>query len=121
MILELLPDIDVDKGSALAELVDAPLPQSMVNGDLQARVQNTVQQFQAQGIAIEQFLQITGQSTDQFIEQLREQSVKAVKVDLALRAVATARNIVVEDADIDKEIDPKTAFFTCSRPSRRAS
>jgi trigger factor len=89
--------------SALAELVDAPLPQSMVNGDLQARVQNTVQQFQAQGIAIEQFLQITGQSTDQFIEQLREQSVKAVKVDLALRAVADAEGIAVGNDDIEAE------------------
>ncbi|MFZ9628735.1 MAG: trigger factor [Ilumatobacteraceae bacterium] len=89
--------------AALAELVDSPLPQSMVNGDLQARVQNTVQQFQAQGIAIEQFLQITGQTTDQFIEQLREQSVKAVKVDLALRAVADAEGITVADDDIEAE------------------
>ena len=36
---------------------------------------------------------------------MRGESTKAVKVDLALRAVATARSIVVEDADIDKEID----------------
>ncbi|MFZ2443834.1 MAG: trigger factor, partial [Ilumatobacteraceae bacterium] len=50
--------------SALAELVDTPAPDSMVSGDLQSRVQNTVQQFQAQGISIDQWLSATGQSAD---------------------------------------------------------
>lgn len=89
--------------SSLAELVDAPVPDSMVNGDLQARVQNMVQQFQAQGIAIEQWLAATGQSSDQFIEGLRGQSVKAVKVDLALRAVAEAEAIEVGPDDLNAE------------------
>ncbi|MCB0955049.1 MAG: trigger factor [Ilumatobacter sp.] len=88
---------------ALAELVDAPVPDSMVNGDLQARVQNFVQQFQAQGISIDQWLAATGQSSDQFVESLRGQSVKAVKVDLALRAVADAEGIEIGDDDLHAE------------------
>jgi len=89
--------------SALAELVDIPAPDSMVSGDLQARVQNTVQQFQSQGISIDQWLSATGQSADSFIEALKEQSVKAVKVDLALRAVAVAEGIEVDDDDLNAE------------------
>lgn len=89
--------------SALAGLVDIPAPDSMVSGDLQARVQNTVQQFQSQGISIDQWLSATGQSADSFIEALKEQSVKAVKVDLALRAVATAEAIEVDDDDLNAE------------------
>ncbi len=89
--------------SALAELVDVPAPDSMVRGDLQARVQNTVQQFQSQGISIDQWLSATGQSPDSFIESLREQSMKAVKVDLALRAVAAAEGLDVDDDDLNAE------------------
>jgi len=89
--------------TALAELVDVPAPDSMVSGDLQARVQNTVQQFQSQGISIDQWLSATGQSADSFIEALKEQSVKAVKVDLALRAVATAEAIEADDDDLNAE------------------
>jgi len=89
--------------SALAELVDAPAPDSMVSGDLQARVQNTVQQFQAQGISIDQWLSMTGQSADAFIAALKEQSVKAVKVDLALRAVAAAEAFEITDDDLSAE------------------
>jgi trigger factor len=62
-----------------------------------------VQQFQAQGISIEQWLGITGQTTETFIEGLRQQSVTAVKVDLALRAVALAEGLDVTDDDVAAE------------------
>jgi trigger factor len=89
--------------SALAELVDIEPPESMVQADLQGRVQNTVQQFQAQGVSIDQWLQVTGQDAATFIESLKVQSQKAVKVDLALRAVSVAEDLVVTDDDIDAE------------------
>lgn len=88
---------------ALAALVDAEPPQAMVDGDLQARVRNTVEQFQAQGIALDQWLSITGQDTASFVEGLKVQSEKAVRVDLALRAVATAESIEATDDDLEAE------------------
>jgi trigger factor len=89
--------------TALVELVDAPVPDSMVNSDLQSRVQATVQQFQSNGISIDQWLSMTGQSADDFIAALKEQSIKAVKVDLALRAVAAAESIEVTEEDLNAE------------------
>lgn len=96
----------VDKVTdALAELVEIDAPESMVNGDLQGRVQNTVAQFQQQGISLEQWLSATGQDTASFVEQLKSQSVKAVKVDLALRAVAQAEGIEVDEVDLEAEYE----------------
>ncbi len=89
--------------SALAGLVDIEAPESMVQADLQNRVQNTVQQFQAQGISVDQWLQVTGQDAATFIEGLKVQSQKAVKVDLALRAVGAAEGIEVTDDDLSAE------------------
>jgi len=89
--------------TALAGLVDIDPPESMVQADLQGRVQNTVQQFQAQGISIDQWLQVTGQDAASFIEGLKVQSEKAVKVDLALRAVGVAEGIEVTDQDLNAE------------------
>ncbi len=89
--------------SALAGLVDIEPPESMVQADLQGRVQNTVQQFQAQGVSIDQWLQMTGQDPAAFIETLKVQSEKAVKVDLALRAVGVAEGLEVTDDDINAE------------------
>ena len=91
--------------SALAELVDIEAPESMVQGDLQQRVQNTVQQFQSQGIGLDQWLSATGQDPAQFVESLRVQSLKAVKVDLALRAVAAAEGFEVTEDDLENEYE----------------
>lgn len=89
----------------LAKLVDIDLPEPMIEGDLRSRIRNTVDTFQRQGIAIGQFLQITGQTEEQFIDQLRDQSRKAVRVDLALRAIATAESFEAEADDVDIELE----------------
>ncbi len=88
---------------ALAELVDIEAPESMVNNDFQSRVKNTIAQFQQQGIALDQWLSATGQNPESFLEGLRVQSQKAVKVDLALRAVGVAQQIEVTDDEIESE------------------
>ena len=91
--------------TALAELVTIDIPEAMVASDLQARVRNTVEQFQSQGVSIDQWLSATGQTTESFIENLRTESQKAVKVDLALRAVAVAQAISASDDDIEQELE----------------
>jgi trigger factor len=89
--------------AALGALVAIEPPEAMVNADLNQRVQGTVQQFQAQGIDLGQWLAATGQEPDQFVESMRGQSEEAVKVDLALRAVADAEEIVVEGPELEAE------------------
>jgi trigger factor len=89
--------------AALAGLVEIDVPESMVDADLNQRVQATVQQFQAQGVDLGQWLAATGQEPEQFIESMRGASIEAVKVDLALRAVADAESIEVEPYDFDAE------------------
>ena len=89
--------------AALAALVDVEVPEAMVDADLNQRVQGIVQQFQAQGIDLGQWLAATGQGPDDFVESMRDASVEAVQVDLALRAVAEAEAIEVEPHDFDAE------------------
>lgn len=88
---------------ALAELVEIDPPEALVNSDLNQRVQGTIQQFQSQGIDFEQWMQATGQDPESFIEGMRGQSELAVKVDLALRAVAVAEEIAVDDDELERE------------------
>ena len=89
--------------SALSELVDIEPPESMVQADLQGRVQTTVQQLQAQGVSIEQWLQVTGQDAPTFIEGLKVHSQRGVKVDLGLRAISVAEGLDVSDDDLNAE------------------
>ena len=90
--------------AAVSALVDAEPPEALVSGEMQDRIQNMAMRLQAQGIQLDQFLQMTGQSQETFVEGLRETAHQAVLVDLALRAVAEAESIEVTDADLEAEL-----------------
>jgi trigger factor len=94
---------------SLAALVDVELPESMVAADLQRRVENTIRQFQMQGLDLGQWLQATGQDAGSFVESMRPQSRKAVQVDLALRAIVSAENLDATDDEIDREFEMMAA------------
>ncbi len=88
---------------ALVGLVADEAPEAMVSGDLSARVQNTVQRFQEQGVSLDQWLQATGQDPAAFVDALKEQSTRAAKLDLALRAVAAAEQLDIDEDDLNAE------------------
>ena len=88
---------------SLVELVEEDAPESMVAAEQQQRVQNLLRQFQAQGMDVAQWMQVTGQSVEDLMESMREQAVTAVKADLALRAIVRAESIEVSGDDLDIE------------------
>jgi len=88
---------------ALVELVEIEPPESMVSAEVQGRLRNMVQQFQAQGIDFSAWLSATGQSPDDLVENMKGQAETAVKADLALRAVAVAEDIEVGGDELDVE------------------
>ena len=90
---------------ALTGLTDIEPPESLVQSDLRRRVEATVRQLQSQGISMDQWLSVTGQDEASFITAMKGASEQAVKVDLALRAVAAAEAIEADDGDLGAEYD----------------
>lgn len=94
----------VDKTTAaLVALTEVEAPESMVGSEMQRRVEGAARQLAQQGIDIEQFLAATGREAGEFVETFREPAEQAVKVDLALRAVAVAQQIELADGELDAE------------------
>ncbi len=92
-------------GEALAGLVTDELPEPLIGAEMQERLQDMAMRLQAQGLTLEQWLQFSGTETEQFLADLRETAERSAKVDLALRAVATAEKIEATDADLAEEFD----------------
>ena len=88
---------------ALTGLVEIDAPDAMVRAEMQSQAENMARQLQMQGIDFQQWMSITGQTPDQFIEATRPQAETSVKADLALRAVAVAEAIEVDDHEIEQE------------------
>ena len=90
---------------AIAELVDDELvPDAMVDLEAENRARDFAMNLHAQGIDLETFQQITGQSNDDLIAQMRETAAGSAKLDLALRAVAEAEGLTIDDSDVDAEM-----------------
>jgi trigger factor len=88
---------------ALGDLVDTELPEALITSEMQNRVQDMAMRLQAQGASLEQYLQATGRSQEDFLAELRESAAPAVRADLALRAVVEAEAIEATDVDLEAE------------------
>jgi trigger factor len=90
---------------ALAELVDAEIPEPLVANEMQDRLQDLALRVQAQGMRLEQYLAMSGTDPEQFSQELRQGAEQGVKVDLALRAVAEAEDIECTEDDLTEEVE----------------
>jgi len=85
----------------LAERVSFEPPQSLVDGELDRRLQELVEQMMAQSVDPRQ----AGVDWGQFRESQRDNARQAVRSALALDEVARREDIQVTAEDVDKEIE----------------
>jgi trigger factor len=90
--------------TAFLDRVDVPLPESMVNDELQYRASRFVQQLNMMGIGLDQYLQGAETTQEQIEADLRAQSERAVKAQLVLEAVAAAEGMEASDEEVEAEI-----------------
>lgn len=86
---------------ALADLVAEEPPPAMIDREVEAQLVDMDEELRRRGGDISS----TGQPVEEIAEQLREPAVRAVKFDLALRAVASAEGLEPSDADVEAEIE----------------
>jgi trigger factor len=103
--------------TALVDLVAEEVPDPLVNEEMQRRIHDLGHRLEARGTTLAQELDASGQTQEELVENLRTQSVQAVKADLALRAVADAESIEAEDTDIDVEV-ARLAERTGQKPAQ---
>jgi trigger factor len=90
---------------ALADLVVDVMPDALIDGEVSRRVEDLAHRLSHQGATLQQWLEATGQSPEDFIAAHREDAVGSVKVDLALRAVVVAEGIEISDEELDEELE----------------
>ncbi len=91
---------------ALVELVDDDeVPEVLVDEEVRQRVHDLSHRLAEQKIGIEEFLAASGRTGDDLVAQVRGEAFRSVKADLALRALADAEALEVDDAEMDAELD----------------
>ena len=96
--------VQQNTAEALAALVTDEIPESMIENEINARIQDLVQRLQQQGMDVGAYLEAVGQTAESLAAEFREPAEQAVKVDLALRSVADLQGLVPDDDRIDEVI-----------------
>jgi trigger factor len=90
---------------AVAGLVDdGDVPEVLVDSEVNERLHDLQHRLEAQKLGLGEYLQATGRTPDDLLAAVRVDAQRAVKADLALRALAEAEELSVSDDELDTEI-----------------
>src|SRR5579863_3937702 len=91
---------------ALSELVaEEAAPDVLVNSETNERLHDLGERLAAQKLTLEMYLQVTNQTPDNLLAALRQDAVRAVRVDLAMRALVAAEHLEATPEEIDEELE----------------
>jgi trigger factor len=94
---------------ALSDLVaDEVAPEVLVAQETNERLHDLSHRLDSQKLNLETFLSITNQAPEQLIDTLKADATRAVKIDLALRAVVRAQGLEPTADEVREELE-KTA------------
>jgi len=81
------------------------VPEVLVDSETNERLHDLGHRLSEQKMNLEMFLQVTNQSPDQLLATLREDAVRAVRIDLAMRALVRAEHLEPSQEEIDEELE----------------
>ena len=91
--------------AALIELMDLKeLPQALVQQEFDTLLRDFSGRLEAQGIPLEQYLAITGSTSEQLVNQILTDAQNQARVDLVLRALVREEAVAIAPDELEKEI-----------------
>jgi trigger factor len=90
---------------ALSELVPEDIvPDVLADVETNERLHDLGQRLSQQQLSLETFLQVTNQTAEALLATLRVDAVRAVRIDLAMRALVKAEQLEPTEEEIDEEL-----------------
>jgi trigger factor len=90
---------------AVIEDSEMELPEKMVETQQRQIVNDFAQRLQYQGMNMQQYMQYTGNTAEQLLEQVKPQAVERIQSRLVLEAVAAAENFEIAENEIQEELE----------------
>ncbi|MBO5247719.1 MAG: trigger factor [Clostridia bacterium] len=90
---------------AVADLVEADIPDCMFENEINASVNDFAQRMASQGMNMEQYMQITGAKMEDLRNMFAARAQVDVKLRLALEKIAELEGVVISDEDVNAEYE----------------
>lgn len=106
----------------LGDLVgDVDVSDTLVGAETDERLHDLGHRLGEQNLSLETFLQLTNQSPEELLEKLRDDARRAVRIDLALRAIVRAEGLEPTSEEIDDELEKTAASMSTTAEILRAN
>ena len=96
-------DADEHLTDALADLVEAEIPDAMIERRVDSNIQQFAYRLQSQGLDLDTYMQYMGGDINMLRDQVRPDAEQQVKVRLALKYIVKAEGIEVTEDDLNDE------------------
>ena len=80
------------------------IPEAMIDAQVNQQLNDFVSRMQAQGLSMEQYMQITGATPEALKEEMKPQALKRIQTRLVLEKIAEVENIQISDEKVQEEI-----------------
>ncbi|WP_026510622.1 trigger factor [Butyrivibrio sp. LC3010] len=90
---------------AVIEDAEMELPEKMVETQQRQIVNEFAQRLQYQGMNMQQYMQYTGNTVEQLMEQVKPQAIERIQSRLVLEAVAAAEKFEIAEDEIKEELE----------------
>ncbi len=89
---------------ALLAATEVPLPEKIVESEMETRKHEAVHSFEHDEERLDEYLELQGQTREEFDAELRTSAEDAVKTQLVLDSVADAREVSVNESELTERI-----------------
>ena len=80
------------------------IPDAMVDEQVRRMADDFTRRIESQGLTVQQYMQFSGQTPEQMLDQMKPEAVKRIQNSLVLEAIAKAEGIEIRDERLDEEI-----------------
>lgn len=98
----------VDKA---AENAEVEIPRAMIESEIQHMVKDLDNRLRMQGMNIDMFLTLSGQTIADLREQMQKEADKRVKNNLVLEQIAKEENLSISDEELSAELDKMAEMY----------
>lgn len=96
-------DIDNQLMEQLNGLLEADIPEAMIEIQIDEELRAFNFRLQSQGLKLETYMQLTGSNPQALRDQFREQAERQVKIRLALEKIGQLENLTASEEEIEEE------------------
>lgn len=95
----------------IVEASQMEIPDVMVENQTQSMMEDFANRISQSGLSVEQYMQFSGTTMEQMMEQMKPEALKRIQSTLVLEEIAKKESIEVSEEDVDAELEKMAGMY----------